>query len=71
LERVNRDFEIMRMPLSKWAGYRKLRLEAMRSDLLAFLSARDSGTDCEEDFWKERMSRLLFLRLTGGTGLSV
>lgn len=51
---------IRRLPQSRWKEYKELRLEALRSDPIAFGSSYEEEKKLTHTDWKERMRNVLF-----------
>ena len=52
--------EVKKLPPDRWKDYRDLRLEALKSDPLAFGSSYEEEKDLAEDEWKKRINNALF-----------
>jgi ribosomal protein S18 acetylase RimI-like enzyme len=52
--------KITKLPVERWADYRDLRLEALKSDPSAFGSAFEEEVALTEDEWKRRIRNTLF-----------
>jgi len=51
---------VKQLPPDRWKDYRSLRLEALRSDPLAFGSSYEEEEGLAEDEWKRRINNALF-----------
>ena len=51
---------IQRLPASRWADYRALRLEALRTDAAAFGSSYEEELKHRPHVWKERLGSCIF-----------
>jgi ribosomal protein S18 acetylase RimI-like enzyme len=56
---------IRRLPPTRWKEYRKLRLEALRSEPSAFASAYEEEKVLPEDEWRRRIRNTLFAMRDG------
>ena len=52
--------EIGRLPADRWRDFRALRLEALRSDPLAFGSSPEDEESLTEEEWRRRIGNTLF-----------
>lgn len=52
--------QIKKLPTSRWKDYRKLRLESLQKDPLAFGSSYKEEKKLTETEWKKRMKNCLF-----------
>jgi len=52
--------EIKKLPPERWQDYRKLRLEALQADLIAFGSSYEEEISRPEEFWRNRIGSMLF-----------
>lgn len=59
-EDFNESLKIRKLPSSRWGEYRELRLEAMKSDPLAFGSSYDEEARHGIDVWEKRIENTLF-----------
>ncbi len=67
-------FEIKNIPTDRWEDFRRLRLEALRSDPLAFSHSHGEEIGLEEAEWRRKIRNVLFAlskgRLVGMIGYS-
>lgn len=61
------DFEIRKLPQSKWKDYREIRLEGLKNDPEAFASSYEEELEFGEDVWKRRMPNVIFALVNGIT----
>jgi ribosomal protein S18 acetylase RimI-like enzyme len=52
--------EIKKLPSERWQDYRKLRLEALQNDPVAFGSSYEEEISRPEEFWRNRIGSMLF-----------
>ena len=52
--------EIKKLPPERWQDYRKLRLESLKADPVAFGSSYEEEISRPEDFWRNRIGSVLF-----------
>jgi ribosomal protein S18 acetylase RimI-like enzyme len=52
--------EIKKLPPERWQDYRKLRLEALQKDPIAFGSSYEEEFSRTEEFWRNRIGNMLF-----------
>ncbi len=52
--------EIKKLPPERWQEYRKLRLEALQADPIAFGSSYEEEVSRPEEFWRNRIGSMLF-----------
>jgi ribosomal protein S18 acetylase RimI-like enzyme len=52
--------EIKKLPPERWQDYRKLRLEALQADPIAFGSSYEEEISRPEEFWRNRIGSMLF-----------
>ena len=52
--------EIKKLPPEKWQDYRKLRLEALQADPVAFGSSYEEEISRPEEFWRHGIGSMLF-----------
>jgi ribosomal protein S18 acetylase RimI-like enzyme len=55
-----RNIIIRKLPQSRWKEYKELRLEALRSDPIAFGSSYEEEIELTQTDWKKRMKNVLF-----------
>jgi ribosomal protein S18 acetylase RimI-like enzyme len=55
-----RNITIRKLPQSRWKEYKELRLEALRSDPIAFGSSYEEEKKLTHTDWKKRMKNVLF-----------
>ncbi len=51
------DFDVRRIGADEWQEFRRLRLEALRSEPLAFVEQHDVSAAEPDDFWQTRVRR--------------
>ena len=61
---------IRRLPRARWAAYRKLRLEALKSDSPAFGSSYGEEVKMPPDVWRQRITDVLFA-VSGGVPIGM
>ncbi|MFX0132917.1 MAG: GNAT family N-acetyltransferase [Candidatus Hodarchaeota archaeon] len=52
-------FEVKKLSSERWKEYRDLRLEALKSDPIAFSSSYEEEKNITEDEWKKRINNAL------------
>ena len=58
-------FEIGKLPDDRWRDYRRLRLEALRSNPLAFRHSYGEERGLPESEWRTRIHRVIFATANG------
>jgi ribosomal protein S18 acetylase RimI-like enzyme len=48
------------LPSDRWEDFKKLRLESLKSDPLAFLSSYEEEVDFEKEVWQGRIKNVIF-----------
>lgn len=54
------DFEIRKLPQSRWRDYRKIRLEGLKNDPQAFASSYEEEVEFAADVWVKRVHNAIF-----------
>lgn len=61
---------IARLPAERWGDSRDLRLEALRSEMIAFGSSPEEEENFSSDIWKQRLKNAFFA-LDGDTAIGM
>ncbi len=55
--------DIQKLPSNRWKDYRKLRLEALKNDPIAWVTSYEEEVSLSKEEWQKRIGRALFALL--------